>query len=525
MPKHDSSPYQINTFVFHPLYIIPDFRIYPPYNHKSPTLCSHRSSFVKPAGRAVSYIMPQRDSYSWYPPKSALALSPSYPRPPSGTSDFDNEDRPFQYSTAGPPTVYSELETVWSQPSHMQPRSAGFPVPPLPVPGPSKNNVISPESPLDGIEDDEDYKEDDVDDLYHRSDWEEEPKTSATGWSRSSWAGPTTGGTHLTHFSKLGGIMEDEEEWIPPVPTITPNQLMPQRPSAPPESVRYGGVEYAVDQGEVMDSPGEMTPAAYRDRDRNIMPSMIGARMDNDDEAPRDLSMAQRQSTLTSILDLDHLVKKPAAPPAVNDEQHIFNSYQTQPHFQSQDPFADSPTDDAPQDDQGLTRHRSPYAAQTTPDLTKTYNRGHGPGLGSSPKLLTPEAHQKLGRMSVATARYTIPPQRNPGKVLGLPFHNSRWLKCDDDNGLPPLLSLSAPRRFYLTYRVFILPLLTLTCALILTMCNTTSSSSLSGFVKIGNGVFQGAQGGSGTGTGDGAALGVWGWCVLGVDAWVAWVC
>lgn len=62
-------------------------------------------------------------------------------------------------------------------------------------------------------------------------------------------------------------------------------------------------------------------------------------------------------------------------------------------------------------------------------------------------------------------------------------------------------------------------------CALILTMCNTTSSSSLSGFVKIGNGVFQGAQGGSGTGTGDGAALDVWGWCVLGVDPWVAWVC
>ncbi|KIR98175.1 hypothetical protein L804_04637 [Cryptococcus deuterogattii 2001/935-1] len=462
--------------------------------------------------------MPQRDSYSWYPPKSALSLSPSYPRPRSGTSDFDNEDRPFQYSTAGPPTVYSELETVWSQPSHMRPRTAGSPAPPLPLPVRSKNDVISPESPLDGIEDDEDDKEDDVDDLYHRSDWEEEPKTSATGWSRSSWAGPTTGGTHLTHFSKLGGIMEDEEEWIPPVPARTPNQLMPQRVSAPPESVRYREVEYAVDQGEVMDSPGEMTPSVYRDRNRNSMSSMIGTRMDNEDEALRNLSMAQSQSTLPSILDLDHLVKKPAASPAVKDQQHIFNSYQNQPHFQSRDPFADSPNDDASQDDQGLTRHRSPYAAQTTPDLTKTYNRGHGPGLGSSPKLLTPEAHQKLGRMSVATARYTLPPQRNPGKVLRLPFHNSRWSKGDHDNSLPPLLSLSAPRHFYLTYRVFILPLLTLTCALILTMCNTTASSALSGFVKIGNGVFQGAQGGGETGTGDGAALGVWGWCVLGVD-------
>ncbi|KIR63741.1 hypothetical protein I314_03147 [Cryptococcus bacillisporus CA1873] len=240
--------------------------------------------------------MPQRASYSWYPPKSALSLSPSYLRPPSGTSDFDNEDRPFQYSTAGPPTVYSELETAWSQPSHMRPRTAGSPAPPLPVPGRSKNEVTSPKSPLDGIEDDGDDNEDDVDDLYHRRDWEEGPKTSATGWSRSSWAGPTTGGTHLTHFSKLGGIMEDEEEWILPVPARTPNQLMPQRVSAPPERVRYRGVEYAVDQREVMDSPGEMTPAAYRDRDRNSMSSMIGARMDNNDEAPRNLSMLKDNS-------------------------------------------------------------------------------------------------------------------------------------------------------------------------------------------------------------------------------------
>lgn len=189
---------------------------------------------------------------------------------------------------------------------------------------------------MDGIEDDGDDNEDDVDDLYHRRDWEEGPKTSATGWSRSSWAGPTTGGTHLTHFSKLGGIMEDEEEWILPVPARTPNQLMPQRVSAPPERVRYRGVEYAVDQREVMDSPGEMTPAAYRDRDRNSMSSMIGARMDNDDEAPRNLSMAQRQSTLPTILDLDDLVKKPATPPAVKrSRMNNTSSTHTKPNLTS----------------------------------------------------------------------------------------------------------------------------------------------------------------------------------------------
>lgn len=454
--------------------------------------------------------MPQRDSYSWYLPATALPDSPSYPRPPSGTSEFDNEDRPFQYSTAGPPTIYSELETAWSQPSHIPPQTARSPPPPLPTPGRSKYDAIPPESEFDGREEDD---ADDDGDLYHRSDWEEEPKTSATGWSRSSWAGPTTGGTHLTHFPKLGGIKEDEES-IPPVFDTGLNQVMFQRVSAPPDSVSYGKVEYAIDQGGVMDSPGEMTPAVYRDRDS--MPLMVPAEAGPDVETPRNLFMTQRQSTLPSILDLDHLVKKPTAPPppAVKADP-ISNLYQAQSRLQPRDPFADSPIDEIPQEEkQRLTRHRSPYAAQTTPDLTKVHNRRHAPG--SSPKLLTPEAHQRLGRMSMATARYTLPTQRNPGRSLRFPFRNSEASKNNEDDS-PPLLVLSAPGRFYLTYRVFILPLLTLTCALILTMCNTTSSSSLGGFIKIGNGVFQGAQGG-GTGEGDGVALGVWGWCVQGAD-------
>lgn len=486
----------------------------PAHNYESPSH-AHRRSLFKLAGQAASYIMPQRDSYSWYPPTTALPTSLSYPRPPSGTSDFDNEDRPFQYSTAGPPTLYSELDAAWSQPSHIPSRAAGSPPPPLPTPGPGKHDAIPPESQFGGTEEADD---DDDDDLYHRSDWDEEPKTSATGWSRSSWAGPTTGGTHLTHFPKLGGIKEDEE-WIPPVFDTGLNQMMLQRISAPPESVGYGRVEYAIDQGGVMDSPGEMTPAVYCDRDN--MPSMVRVKAGPDFENPRYLPMTQRRSTLPSILDLDHLVKKAATPTAIKAEP-ISESYQTQSPFRPQDPFADSPTDGTPQEGQGLTRHRSPYAAQPTPDLTKAYNRNRGYSPGASPKLLTPEAHQRLGRMSMATARYTLPPQRNPGRGLRLPFGKSEASKDNDDDSLPPHRVLSAPVRFYLTYRVFILPLLTLACALILTMCNTTSSSSLSGFLKIGNGVFQGAQGD--TGKGDGVALGVWGWCVQGADEWVALV-
>lgn len=50
----------------------------------------------------------------------------------------------------------------------MRPRTAGSLEPPLRVPGRSKNDVTSLKSPLDGIEDDGDDNEDDVDDLYHR---------------------------------------------------------------------------------------------------------------------------------------------------------------------------------------------------------------------------------------------------------------------------------------------------------------------------------------------------------------------
>ncbi|WVQ80424.1 hypothetical protein IAT38_002529 [Cryptococcus sp. DSM 104549] len=425
--------------------------------------------------------MAYRDSQSSYPPTTALPTLPTSPfrrRPDTAYTD-NPADQPFQYSTAGPPTGYSELDTAWSQPSrHLATRRGGGDSPVPLVPRIQKGEPLSAkereENPFGGVEEsDGEY----TGDLYQRSDWGD-PPTTATGWSHSSWAGPTTAGTR-----NLDGIKEDEE-WIPPLPGMG-------RLSAPAEGVGYdarggAGPKYAYDQGMVMDSPGEMTPGVYKDR----MPaaSQTGG-MYRGETQPE---MIERRSTLPSVLDLDHLDRLSKPVPA------------QLPLHTNPDPFADPSNASAP-------RQRASYAAQPTPDMgglphqeIYTYR-----GSGGSAKLLSPEAHARLGRMSVAPARYTLPPQRTP---------RNRALRFPTSPSLPiPTKHLSAPYKFYLTYRPFLSPVMALGCALLLTVASGVSTSVVSGFVRIGNGVFTGSQGG-GNGAGDGVGLGAWGWCQLGVQ-------
>nr|ODN86635.1 hypothetical protein L203_03882 [Cryptococcus depauperatus CBS 7841] len=356
--------------------------------------------------------MPIRDSQSSYLP-TATARSPSIRASARQYSQHSQQsDRPFQYSTAGPPTVYSQIDTSWSQPSQyptQTPAPGRGSIPPLPSPPP--NATATP-------------NKDDQDDLYHRSDWEEEPKTSATGWSHSSWAGPTT------QMSGRLSVLKEDEEWNPPT-------------TAPP----YHQVEYVLDQNGIMDSPGEMTPG-FVARDSLASPAQpLG-----------------RPATLPSILELDHLTQPPVPKP-----------------FPSTPPTA------------------NPFV-----DPNHTYKSNSS----GSPKLISTEAQQRLGRMSMATARYTLPPQRERG--LKFPFKQS------SADTLPPLLARSAPGRYYLTYRPFILPLLTLTCALTLTVASSSAPSSVGMFVQVAKGVFKGAEGG-GNGAGSEIGLGAWGWCQIGV--------
>lgn len=139
-----------------------------------------------------------------------------------------------------------------------------------------------------------------------------------------------------------------------------------------------------------------------------------------------------------------------------------------------------------------------------------------------SPRLLTPEAQNRLGRMSVATARYSLPvrgsnaprsgsnPSRtsNPESAVSATsairsIKKAGWLSTVKD---------SAPVRWYRTWRIFINAGHVLAGALLLTIALADPASGLGYLVKI-------QEGGLATMPAkDGFGLGVNEWCQLNKD-------
>ncbi|WVQ76378.1 hypothetical protein IAR50_006043 [Cryptococcus sp. DSM 104548] len=429
-----------------------------------------------------------RDSQTTYEPTTAPPTSPPYYRPRSHISDEDLHERPFQYSTAGPPTIYSDLGRSWPQPTVTQSSS------PHPLPS-TQSPDATHGSPFGGI------AEEDEDDLYYRSDWEDHdnPKTTATPWSRSSWAGPTTGGTRASRWGgdRLGPVQEGQK-WIPPVPSRSSAPAMPREGAMPQDVV------YAYEQSGVMESPEWMTPhenIRYSDSSPILDRSSLN-RVSHLDERRGSDEMVERQrnSTLPSILDLHHLTRprnSTSYSKSTSGPGSLLRDGSDPPIQQIQ----------RAQEPASLTR-RGPYTHETSPDVKNTWKMNLG--SGGSPRLMSPEAQQKLGRMSMATARYTLPPQKKGG-----PKSSSR--APEETSSSIPLIARSSIGVFYLSYRPFMAPLLTLTCSLMLKITNSTSTSSVSQLLRIGQGIFKGSQGG-GTGAGNGITLGAWGWCQSGVS-------
>lgn len=193
--------------------------------------------------------------------------------------------------------------------------------------------------------------------------------------------------------------------------------------------------------------------------------------------APLSLKKHHR-STLPSILDLEHL----AARPRYRD---------TRPH--SADPL------DPPK----------------VPDFDR---------MGAeSPRLLTPEAQNRLGRMSVATARYSLPSRGNNTSRSG---SNARSRSFNPEStasvssairSLKPCGWLSNFKnmgvvRWYRTWRIFINAGHVLAGALLLTIALADPASGLGYLVKI-------QEGGLATMPAkDGFGLGVNEWCQLDKD-------
>lgn len=145
-------------------------------------------------------------------------------------------------------------------------------------------------------------------------------------------------------------------------------------------------------------------------------------------------------------------------------------------------------------------------------------------------RLLTPEAHQRLGRMSVAPARYpsrrsAISPEDHQGinpyapdglKIQQHPTHQKAVglalnLNPSSENlSFISRLKSTQIGRLYVTYRPFILPLLSLIGAMLLTLALQGPESGIGGFVVLENG----AMGGKALdGKAKGAILGMKGWC------------
>jgi hypothetical protein len=178
---------------------------------------------------------------------------------------------------------------------------------------------------------------------------------------------------------------------------------------------------------------------------------------------------------------------------------------------------------------------QSGYDQQTRYPQVIQYKRNASDG---SAELLTPEAHQRLGRMSVAAPRYTLPPltsRRSPGGDVplsgesnpyaptgGLRFQQNLPHPTREKNALRGLsipirpddafsrMKTSKIGRFYMTYRPVITPASLLTSAMILTLA-MQSGGTLGTFVKIQPGGF-GGKAGEGK---DAIGLGVSGWCYL----------
>jgi hypothetical protein len=198
-------------------------------------------------------------------------------------------------------------------------------------------------------------------------------------------------------------------------------------------------------------SPGLMTPYTSDSTEAGgkDQPRQLGGSYDS-----------LRKSTLPSVLELEHLTKGSKKKKRKSKNKNKRNS---------QDPFAEN----------------------------------------LSPDLMTPAAQQRLGRMSVAPARY------RDEDALGLPQEKRpRGSRSPDSStkrmAAVPVKTIGGMSRFYQTWRPFVNPGLGLVSALLLTISLQNNPGPLSRYLKVPGGTFTVTP----RGVTD-VGLGVNGWCPL----------
>ncbi|WVW81693.1 hypothetical protein I302_103688 [Kwoniella bestiolae CBS 10118] len=465
-----------------------------------------------------------------------------------------NLSPPFTYSTTRPPTSFSETSTrnrnrnrsntnTSSSRSRSRSGSRSYsshngrnrytkspyappetPLPPIPRTNPFEDDT--------GIERDSD--------LYHTSDW-----LSTAGLGDDETTSPSPKSTKLSRTSykpssrPLNSLPPDAplESSVSPYQyqytAKTPGTSYPYTAKTPATSYPFTGrttprVQFADQQSLVIDSPSEITLAGRKTGEGRSVPSTAApdtADMQVDvhggpEHVHEERTNQNRQSTLPSVLSLSHLAaynpnpKRGDPSPRANRELGISRqpSPATSPSTNLLNPICG--IDDNPDKVRGETQqeihHRIPYSKSTTPDMHKQQTR-----------LIDPKDQNRLGRMSVAPARYTLPPRRKSGVMTGItntsqtdPTNTdtkSRRRTPDLSAGTNLLARLrhSALIRSYQTYRPFISPLLSLICALVLTVTHGINPDSpIGNILLVEKEVFDISRAG-----GTDVALGVWGWC------------
>ena len=343
--------------------------------------------------------------------------------------------------------------------------------------------------------------------MYARSDWDDdEPErggveggpTAGTSWSRSSYAGAYTAQlTNATGFTApLDQIREQDES-----PVMLDYGEVTQSPApvtassmATPLSARLRESPRSFKGFKCQSSFRSPRSARHRKRSgsRSTTSTYTAKPGHTDPFAPHSKELARR-STLPSVIELENLTG-PLHLKTKNDN-----------------PFADP--------DPHALRQRAPYHPQETPAQGAFDPRSFSPSAGSM-DLMTPAAQERLGRMSVAPARYSVSPQPSSSRKS-----KSRQ---SNDRGATPLSNLPGrltpnlnPKnlskwgsntviRGYLIWRPFINATLSLLCALLLTFTLQMSTSSVSRVMKVQPGVFNRS-----VGVGATVGLGVNGWCQI----------
>jgi hypothetical protein len=445
--------------------------------------------------------MTERSPRSAFPP---TAYGESYPSATFPRTPTDRASSIFPYSTVRPPTNYSAQS--WVAPRNA-PAHAHVPLisaRPYRGSGASQASLVS-RSDSDSSTDSSETSGSEGGDsretpLYARSDWGESEypataggrgsrrwsagspsrrdsgrwKEEKTAWTQSSWFGPRTGELHQ--------IREDDED-----------EEAEGGGESHVHSEGYDGYEEVdLDEGRREQEEGYCwtgdmvaSPMSLPAKSMTSRPQSSFVQLSHDHQPLKD---ASRRMTIPSVLSLGQLLGKPPSAP---------NRMPTNPF--------DDPPSHLIQETRAGPALRHSYTAQATPGGPLSQS----PSDTSGAELMSPEAQQRLGRMSVAKPRYSIPALghvgRSRSKGMASVVSQPRGGAGIKHSGLG---------RVYRIYRPFVRVGITTLAAMLVTVAVSTGKT-LGGFVKLQQGALavMPVQGD--------VTLGVTEWCATSSTGWV----